>query len=66
MSMGDGSPKLRIWLMMSAGRKPKVTPGKSVFSAVRSFSTYCDVGLCLGLSVTSTSASALPIGDAES
>jgi len=52
--------------MMSAGKKPKDTPGKSAFSAVRSVCTYCAVGLCLALSVTRTSASALPIGDAES
>ncbi len=35
-SIGAGAPKFRIWLMMSAGRKEKVEPGKRSGSALRS------------------------------
>jgi hypothetical protein len=29
MSIGAGAPKFRIWLVISAGRKAKVVPGKA-------------------------------------
>ena len=29
MSIGEGRPKFRIWLTISAGRNEKLTPGKS-------------------------------------
>ena len=39
MSIGDGAPKFRIWLMMSAGRNEKVKPGKRSGSRRRSSAT---------------------------
>ncbi len=43
MSIGAGSPKLRIWLTMSAGRNANVTPGNACASTLRSFATYAAV-----------------------
>ncbi len=44
-SMADGSPKLRIWLTMSAGWKANSTPGKRLGSSSRRRRTYSALGL---------------------
>ena len=62
MSIGAGSPKLRIWLTMSAGRNANVTPGNDCASTLRSVATYAAVDAWFGFSVISTSASPVPIG----
>jgi hypothetical protein len=66
MSTGAGSPKLRIWLTMSAGRNANVTPGNDCASRLRSRATYAAVGAWPGFSVIITSASSVPIGSDES